>query len=472
MRASHAIRLVLAAGFSVLSWIVGAQERMALTLVRGHAPSYANVTLEFRVPVGFITDDYEVAGRITVGPEGDFSCPLRLYGTQLVILDAGIYRLYFYAQQGQRYTLGLPPYTPLGDAERLNPYRQVPELQLVLHPDDTAQLNVNDCIARFDMAQAQALDSAQAVAQAKKLPIPTDSINEALRAQFANCQDPFFQDYLLYREGMLHYVAQTKRVKALSDEYFKGRPIRYSNPAYRDLFATIYDRYFIFHGRTQEGHAIYQAISKAKSLSKLKAVLRQNDNLQRDALLELVILKGLHDEFFSGNFSRAALATILDSLNQTTEIAEHAFIANYIREKVTKLLPGFAPYPIRLVSTEGKMVDLHALRGKPVLLVFAMTTSYTCLQDFELLRKLHERMGERLQIVVLCADSNAEAMQRYVQGAHYPFTFAHIGDQYELLRAYDIRVYPTYFLLNERGLLELSPAPSPSEGLMQTLMAR
>lgn len=472
MRANRTTCLALAALLSALSLLARAQERMPLTLVRGHAPSYANITLEFRVPVGFITDDYEVAGRITVGPEGDFSCPLRLFGTQLVILDAGVYRLYFYAQQGQRYTLALPPYTPLGDAERLNPYRQVPELQLVLHHDDTTHQDVNDCIARFDLEQAQALDSAQSVALAKKLPIPTDSLNQTLRSRFSHCQAPFFQNYMRYREGMLHYVAQTKRVKALSDEYFKNHPIRYSNPAYRELFATIYDRYFIFHGRTQEGHAIYQAISKAKSLSKLKAVLRQNDNLQPDSLLELVILKGLHDEFFSSNFSRSALATILDSLNQTTQIAEHAFIANYIREKVTKLLPGFAPYPIRLVSTEGKMVDLHALRGKPVLLVFAMTTSYTCLQDFELLRKLQERMRNKLHIVVLCADANAEAMQRYVQNAHYPFTFAHIGDQYELLRAYDIRIYPTYFLINERGLLELSPAPSPSEGLMQTLLAR
>ena len=228
-------------------------------------------------------------------------------------------------------------------------------------------------------------------------------------------------------------------------------------------------KYFQFHGRTREGRQIYKAITQDRSLSGLARVLRQNDNLQPDALMELVMLKGIHDEFFDVNFSRESLSVVLDSLSSHTDVAEHAYIASYIREKVTRLLPGFAPYPVRITDVRGQLLDIKQLRGKLTLLMFAITTSYTCIEDFTLLRKLLLSYGEHLEVVTLCADENTESAVKFIESQGYDWHFAMLEEQKELLEHYDVRAFPTYYLLDERGLLLYSPVRSPREGLESLL---
>lgn len=444
---------------------IAASAQTTLTAVYGNAKGYENQTVVFRQQVGFVTDSRLEVGRVTIGPDGEFYCPIKVVGTQLLTCEVGAYSLYFYISQGQRYKIGFPPYQPLRDQDLLNPYQ--PRIEVQLRPRGADSLLVNDMIARYDLALSSALDSAMASISMQAQRVNADSLVAAVRERFqdARYDNPFFRDYVRYQEGNLFYVTQTKYVQQLSDEYFKNQPVLYDNPAYRDLFNTIYAKYFQFHGRTKEGQQIFKAISADRSLRELRRVLRQNDNLQPDALLELVMLKGLHDEFFDVNFSREALSVVLDSLSSSTDIAEHAYIASYIREKVTRLLPGFAPFPIRVADVQGQLLDLKQLRGKLTLLMFAMTTSYTCIEDFEMLRGLRERYGEHLEIVSLCADENPAAARAFIGAQGYGWHFAMLEDQMELLEHYDVRAFPTYYLIDERGLLLYSPARSPREGL-------
>lgn len=436
-----------------------------LTAVYGTAKDYANQTIVFRQQVGFVTDSQLEIGRVTIGPDGEFYCPIKVLGTQLVTCEAGAYHLFFYITQGQRYEIGLPPYRPLRDQDLLNPYQ--PRMEVQLRPRGADSLLVNDMIARYDYALSAALDSATAGISMQSQRVNADSLVRAVHARFddARYSHPFFRDYVRYQEGNLFYVTQTKHVQQLSDEYFKNQPILYDNPAYRDLFNTIYTKYFQFHGRTKEGQQIFKAITGDRSLRELRRVLRQNDNLQPSALLEMVMLKGLHDEFFDANFSRESLSVVLDSLSSSTDVAEHAYIASYIREKVTRLLPGFAPYPIRIADVHGQLLDLKKLRGKLMLLMFSMTTSYTCIEDFEMLRGLQARYGEHLEIVSLCADENTAAAAAFIGAQGYGWHFAMLEEQMDILERYDVRAFPTYYLLDERGLLLYSPARSPREGL-------
>ncbi len=440
-----------------------------LTAVYGKAPDYANQTIVFRQQVGFVTDAQLEIGRVTLGRDGDFYCPLKVQGTQKVTCEVGAYLLYFYITQGQRYELGFPPYRPMQDQDRLNPYQ--PRMEVQLRPRGVDSLLVNDMIARYDYALAAALDSVMMGVTVQKQRVNADSLVTAVRKRFAGAkyEDQFFREYIRYQEGNLFYVTQTKYVQQLSDEYFKNRPILYDNPAYRDLFNAVYMKYFQFHGRTREGRQIYKAITQDRSLSGLARVLRQNDNLQPDALMELVMLKGIHDEFFDVNFSRESLSVVLDSLSSHTDVAEHAYIASYIREKVTRLLPGFAPYPVRITDVRGQLLDIKQLRGKLTLLMFAITTSYTCIEDFTLLRKLLLSYGEHLEVVTLCADENTESAVKFIESQGYDWHFAMLEEQKELLEHYDVRAFPTYYLLDERGLLLYSPVRSPREGLESLL---
>jgi thiol-disulfide isomerase/thioredoxin len=230
-----------------------------------------------------------------------------------------------------------------------------------------------------------------------------------------------------------------------------------------ELFNLVYDKYFIFFSRTEKGNAVFKDITQDKSLYALKKTLATDDVLSNDTLKELVILKGLHDGFFEDKFSRSALLTILDSLYFTTKIPEHLLIAENIRTKVTHLLAGFVPAPFELYDSKGKLVKLSDFEGKYVYLNFCTSSSYTCLQEFTLLQKLYEKHKQMLEIVTICVDNDKNDITNLLKNTGYDWTFLNYGNKPEIVKDFDIRAYPTYFLIGPDKKLLLSPAPSPQE---------
>jgi peroxiredoxin len=179
--------------------------------------------------------------------------------------------------------------------------------------------------------------------------------------------------------------------------------------------------------------------------------------------MEMVILKGLHDGFFDDKFSRSALLTILDSLYFSSKVPEHLVIAQNIRNKVTHLLSGFVPAPFELYDSKGKLVKLDDFNGKYIYLNFCTTSSYTCLQEFTLLQKLYEKHKKLLEVVTICVDNDKQDLSNLLQNTGYNWTFLHYGNKPEIVKDFDIRAYPTYFLIGPDRKLILSPAPSPRE---------
>lgn len=433
----------------------------------GNEPDYAGITLEFKQKIDYISDaDYTLA-TAQVNANGDFEVTLGIVEETLVTLELGVHNCLLFIEPGQTLRIGFPPRMDQSEAERLNPFFEHVEVRLRPYDEDPNSINAQ--ISKFDkllgdqldhvMGQVQKLDPEPQIADGRRVldSFPTENAH------------PYVQAYKTYRLGLYDYITGTLRSKMLSDTYFKNKPVLHNHPAYMELFNLVYDKYFVYHGRTPEGQKIFDAISEQRSYRALCDVLAQNDYLGQDTLRELVILKGIHDEFFSSNFSRKALTVILDTLYTQTKIPEHSIIATQIRERVTKLLPGFIPYPFTLTNQHEEKISLSQLRGKHLLLGFCTTSSYTCIQDFALLKRLEETYGTHLHIATVCADESFEAMAHYAKTAGYTWPFLFYGDRPQLIKEYDIRAYPTYFLLDEEGRIVLSPAPSPQENLDKLL---
>lgn len=435
------------------------------TIIEGSAPDYAGCPLVARVKDDYITDHYEVVGADTVAPSGDFRLVLSIDGPRLVSFQLGVYLCYLFIEPGENFRVGLPPRQDLSEAERLNPYFEPIELQLKhLYPDSTS---LNARIAAFDLSLSSAIGSVLPRLRERDSKARVDSAWLSIKVDTV-ATSAFFKEYTRYRLSFFTYLThrEGKGTQFISDADFRNAPVLYTNPAYMDLFSLVYERYFVFHGRTLRGKQIFQAITDHQSLSELKEVLRQNENLGNNGPLEeMVILKALHDEFFSDNFSRQSLSVILDSLYHTTIIPEHKAIAMLIRERITKLLPGFIPRNFTLQDTYGRNHSLSEYRGKLVLLDFCSTASYTSIQDFALIERLIKMYGEHLQVVSICVDRQLETVKQFVKGANYSWPFLYYGMDPELITEYDVRAYPTYFLLDVDGKLIFSPAPSPREDL-------
>ncbi|MDP4226874.1 MAG: hypothetical protein Q8910_10895, partial [Bacteroidota bacterium] len=53
----------------------------------------------------------------------------------------------------------------------------------------------------------------------------------------------------------------------------------------------------------------------------------------------------------------------------------------------------------------------------------------------------------------------------------YTWTFLYCGNQTSLLKEYNIRAFPTCYLINPDGKLSISPAPLPSENIELTIFS-
>jgi peroxiredoxin len=146
-----------------------------------------------------------------------------------------------------------------------------------------------------------------------------------------------------------------------------------------------------------------------------------------------------------------------------TKITAHRQIGASIKQKITRLLAGYAPPPFELLDTDGKLTSLDDFKGKYVYLNFCTCQSYACLNEFNSLAVLNSKYAGKLAIVTIATDPMDEVLRQFLAKNKYNWKFLLYDRQPDVLKEYDIRAFPTYFLVGPDGKLILSPASSPSE---------
>lgn len=452
----------------LFSWFPCSGLSTGRSLILGNAPDYKGSEIVFYRIADYISYTETEAGRALVQENGDFSLELEVSEVTYLFAPLGIYRAYFFMEPGKTIEIDLPERRDKTITEKINPFFE--EVFVHLAVINEGDRGLNRCIMQFDPAYESLFASFVQGLVEIDTPEKLDSLIYGIESLFGDCsQNPFFRDYRNYRYGFLRHITLQQRARSLSDNLFLHQPALYDNPAYMELFNQLYTKYFLFFGRTREGRRIYEDIGLHKSLSRLKVALSSDEVLRDDELLELVILKGLHDGFYSADFSRKDLLEILDSLYEFTEIPRHKEIAGLIRAKVTKLLVGYDPPFFELPDARGDSVKLSDFSGKYVYLNFCTPASYSCLKEFEMLQWLKNKHSDYLDIVTILVDESLDSMREFLNFRPYEWTVLFYDNQPGILREYDVRTFPTYYLLDRDGKLILSPAPAPSENFEMSL---
>jgi len=448
----------------VFFFITGYSQQILIT---GHAPSYAGTRLEFLATHDWITGSEELLGSCMADDSGNFRTNLNIHGTKQILIPLGAYLGYFFAEPGKIYVLVLPEFLDKSPEDRLNPYFRPEEIHLGLSNFEPDELNMR--IVMFEDAYIPFYEKHVSSVFSKNDMEKLESDIRNMERPFQDQKEGFFSDYRRYRYGILKMLANQQKVQSISDEYFNNQPVLYNNPAYADLFNQVYNKYFAFYSRTAEGKQIFEDINQMGSFKALLTTLSKNTNFSNDTLKELVILKQVHDEFYGNQFSRSGLLKILDSLVGSTRNNIHREIGASVKRKITRLLQGYDPPAFELLDTDGRLVKLDDYRGKYVYLNFCTCQSYTCLNEFNSLAVLNSRLKDKLSIITIATDPMDVVLREFLLKNRYDWKFLLYERQPEVLKEYDIRAFPTYFLIGPDGKLILSPAPSPSEDIEKKL---
>ncbi len=436
-------------------------------IISGRDTARAGETITFLSKADFFSHAEDTIGQAKINDQGFFSIKAGIKTTRQIYTNLGIFKATIYAVPGSEYMVQLPPYIEKTKVDLMNPYFEETITPLAIL--NTSQQDLNLLIRMFDDSYNPYYDKFVRNIHDKEKLNELDSVIRQIERPFSNIENEFFNNYVFYKTGLLRLFATQFRVKQISSEYFNNQEVLYHQPAYMELFNQVYDNFFELIGRTEQGKKIYEDINQQQSLSALKVTLKRTGHIEGDRLTETIILKNLHDEFYRDRFSRSALLQILDSISNHSHFKEHVAIANNIRNKITRLLAGYPPPGFSLFDQDSTLVSLDDLKGKYVYLHFCTSSSYACLKEFGKLKYLHEKHEERLTIVSIMLDNSMADMQYFLSKNDYNWYFLHYGNQTSILEKYDIRVFPTYFLIGPGGKLVTSPAPSPSENIEQHL---
>jgi hypothetical protein len=421
LRAKHVLSILFTLYVCCASFSTAAQT----INIQGVAPDYAGTTLRFCTYSDYITYTEDNVMQCAVDSAGKFSGAGHLAHEGMVFARAGIYFIYFYALPDGTYTLHLPPHEEKSLADSLNPFFE--ELPIQAGVQTTTDGDINRLMLE------------------------------------GNCEELVgnadYEAYCHYRKGMEKYQSVRQKVRYLSVNYFRDQPVLYHNEAYMDLFNQVHGRYFEFASR--QDRQLTTIINRHKGLAALKAFLLRDSVFHDNAFLELVMLKNLHDNFYVNSFHHEDLLSLVKEIEATTLYPEHKKIAGNIIRRVTLLMPGYAPPSFALYDTEGNLRRLEDFRGKALYLIFCKAFSYGVINAFERLFTLHNVYRDVIDIAVISVDEDLAQLKALRDQEHYHWSFLHYSHDPDVLKHYDIKALPTYFLLDKEGKMLLSPAPSP-----------
>lgn len=431
------------------------------TTISGVEKSYANKEIVFLKPADPFTGKEMELARTTFDSVGQFQLNIDFAETTYICAYLGANKIHLFAEPQKHYKLILPSFLEKTKADDMNPYFAYVEVHVGLENPERDELNLlirmfNDSFVPFYAKHSERVFADDVEFE------QLDKDIAQLDKPFAKSKNEYFNAYRKYKYGLLRFIAYQHKSKSVSDIYFKSTDFLETNPAYVELFNMVYQDYFSYFTRTENGSKLVTAI-KNKSYSEVKKVLSFDEVLQPDRLLNMVLLRSFHDEFYDDNYSRSGLLTILDSLVITTDDVLVKNTALSIREKVTKLLVGYAPPAFSLYDKDSNLVSLEKFKGKFVYLNFCSCFSYSCINEFAMLQTLYKKHSKYLEIITVVIDDDVQVMKDFIERSGYNWTFLHFDNQPEIFRQYDVRAFPTYYLIDNEGVLSMSPAPAPAE---------
>jgi len=136
-----------------------------------------------------------------------------------------------------------------------------------------------------------------------------------------------------------------------------------------------------------------------------------------------------------------------------------------LRDRLVGEFKGVVPYigigaeapGLEATDLEGKKMKLSDLKGKVVVVDFWATWCPPCREMIPLTRKLVKKMDDKLFVFVsVSVDKNEQTVKEFKEKTPMPWTHWWIGPRSKALSDWDIKGYPTVYLLDEKGVIRFS----------------
>jgi peroxiredoxin len=274
----------------------------------------------------------------------------------------------------------------------------------------------------------------------------------------------FYSDYVKYRMIMLNLVAFGTYPGKVEDSVLINERFVPENQAFLDLVEQVFTGYFrvISSGPLKE--SFNRAIASS-SLRDLKAIILKDGKATENQLQEYIILLNLYTEYYNGSIPLGNIKNIISDLSSDGSSHFIQETASVLLEKLLSALPGSVPPDFSLLNSVGRHVSLTDFRGKYLIMSFTRSDNPTAIMEFGILNRWYKEFMNDLEIVTILTDRDYKSAVDKMESNSFKWMFLDGSSSDILEYQYDIKMYPTFLILDRESRIIKDPAPFPSENL-------
>jgi hypothetical protein len=422
---------------------------------------YAEKKLEFHSFSDPISSASKVIFTLDFDRNGKCTTTFETETTQFVFCDFGIYRGLLFIEPNQKIVLQLPPVREKTFADQKNPYFE--PVSFWFSTENKQQLNnqISGFTNRLNQLTDKYFDQLY-FRQSKQI---YDSVVYFTDKEFGTIKSESF---------LFHKTFSLKMVEA---DAFRLKPEDYSAifsgvkqqfwlfPAFTDLFKKTFTGQLSFAAKSVKGDEIRNAVNQG-NISFLIEHTKTKYKVTGE-MVELALLKMLHDAFYSGDFSKSSVQQMIKSKRFTSHqnkiIVEAAI---NISEKITHLQPGSAAPAICLNTVEGQKICTSENSGKYKYIIFADTEMAVCREHLKYLPVIQQKYPKNLEIFIVLRKTDATQIKKFFAENEVPGVKL-VDETSEFINHYKVKSFPQCFLLDQNHKVKFTATKAPLDGFEQ-----
>lgn len=442
--------LILMSGVSIASTKISCNNR-----------EYAGAKLDFFQYSDPVTKTTDLVFSLVFDQNGKSSAEFNTTITDYVFCDFGVYRGMLFLEPDKAMELLLPPNREKSFADQKNPYFTPVSFWIKTKNEDQLNDDISNFTQQFNFLNDKYFNQLY-FRQSKEI---YDSLVYFIDRDFGKINSPAF---------LLH---KNMKLKMLEMDAFRQKPEQNSalfstistqfwmHPAFIDIFDKTFTGQLSFEVKSIGGNQVGVAVNKGDVIA-LQNFVKTKYNLS-GAMVDLVILKLLHDGFYSGDFSKNAIKKMVESpvfKNHSNPIIKRASLN--IIDKFVLLQQGTAAPVICLKNLEQQQICTNSTTDKFKYIVFADVEMIVCREQLKYLFEIDKRFNKYLEIFVVLRNTNRSGIQTFLAENEIPGKIL-IDENNEFIEKYKVRSFPQSFLLNEKHVVQFESTKSPLDGFEQ-----
>lgn len=298
-----------------------------------------------------------------------------------------------------------------------------------------------------------------------KINILLDTFLITSKKRYEKIKNPYFKNYLEY--SFASFFSNTSRSKVLLNKLFiDKKAIQYNNYEYMQFFNSHFKGYLKAYASTKNGGNIYNSINAFEDYKDLQNQFKEDKSITNDTLRELLILNGLIDFYYSKDFDKKQVQSVIEQLYRETKYKENKEIAFHMLQIINQLQPG-APAPDFVANDKtGALVNLSNYKGKYIYLNFFSNESDVSIKEMQKIVDLKKKFHDKVTFISICLDDSVKAYKAYLKAnPKQDWLILHQSKNSTAKQAYNIKSLSGFFFINPQMQLAQSPALMPSEGI-------